>query len=335
MATELSIPDWASTVPNYSVHTEPSKVGGGASAPMPWQQLVATVNFFLDSFVGQIAVAFGGIDIFGWKPLPFLADWGQARIDEASANYAAALAAQTTVSEAQATANTVNIEIALYKAALSADKVGGAALTDSFDGDASPTLDPSKWVQTPYDVGIGSCGINGTGNCTWFASGGGPRGVRNRFVTPLDSDQQAASMILDNVVPATNGTWPAIHFKLRGDTTESNYMLAQIINGAIEIGFVLNNSYTRLGTAVSVPMAGTETWMFTARTAGGVHTFTMLQNARPVLERSSPVTGPTPYGPDYRYPGFTMFAGTGLSFPFYYQIGPPDVLVFTAYDLAA
>lgn len=80
-------PDWALAVPTPGIHNAPAQIGGPPGAPIPLQQLGATMQFFIDVFVGKIAIAFGGIEILGWHPFQFLADWGQARIDQANANY--------------------------------------------------------------------------------------------------------------------------------------------------------------------------------------------------------------------------------------------------------
>lgn len=80
-------PDWALAVPTPGIHNAPAQIGGPPGPPIPLQQLGATMQFFIDVFVGKIAIAFGGIEILGWHPFQFLADWGQARIDQANANY--------------------------------------------------------------------------------------------------------------------------------------------------------------------------------------------------------------------------------------------------------
>ncbi len=79
-------PDWALAIPTPGIHNPPGG-GGPLPTPIPLQQLGATMQFFLDVFIGKIAIAFGGIEILGWHPFQFLADWGQARIDQANANY--------------------------------------------------------------------------------------------------------------------------------------------------------------------------------------------------------------------------------------------------------
>lgn len=112
MSTDLDlVPDWAKAVPNAPVNDPPAQVGGGWSAPMTWQQVLATVEFFLTSFIGQIAIALGGIEIFGWKPLDFLAEWGQDLIDQASNAYLTATGAQSTANTAQTNATSALSQI--------------------------------------------------------------------------------------------------------------------------------------------------------------------------------------------------------------------------------
>lgn len=328
------VPEWAQAVPNADVHKPPARRGGPMGPPMSWQQLVATVQFFLDSFLGQVAVAFGGIEIFGWRPLQFLADWGQARINEASDNYAAAMAAQAMAGNAQVGADVANIEIALIKADLSADAVGSEALSDAFDGPEGP-LDAAKWVLAySGGAGSGSIGLNGTGNAVWFANGGAERGCKCRFVTALDSDNQSVSVYLEGVPQATGGLWPEIHLRLRANSADTTCVTAKIRNGQAEIGYEVSGAYTRLGDVVAIPMSGNQTYSLRAKTVGGTHTFTFLQDNVPKFDRTSPTGGPTQYGASYRYPGFYVLAGTGFAFPFFYQVGPPQLQVFTAADIA-
>ena len=301
---------------------------------MSWQQLVATVQFFLDSFLGQVAVAFGGIEIFGWRPLQFLADWGQARIDEASENYAAAMAAQALAGNAQVGADVANIEIAIIKADRDADSTGGESVSDPFDGAEANSLDASKWDQTYFGSGSGSLGLTGTGSAHWDTNGGAPRGSRNRFLTALDTDNQSITLYLEGVPKSAGGTDPEIHLRLRGNVTNDSCVMAKIRRGEVEIGYEISGSYTRLGGVSSLSMSGNQTYQFKARTSGGTHQFDLLQDNVPKLNRSSSTAGPTLYGASYRFPGFVSYAGTGFSFPFFYQLAPPDVLVFTAADIA-
>ncbi|WP_113963534.1 hypothetical protein [Mycobacterium shimoidei] len=116
-------PDWATQVPNLpSIHQPPAQTGGSLTPPLTQQQLQATMQFFMTAFVGQIAIAFGGIEIAGWKPLDFIAEWGHDLIEQASAAF-----------QGQQQAN--------QKADLLGGLFGGIDFTSP-----PPTEDPWQWV---------------------------------------------------------------------------------------------------------------------------------------------------------------------------------------------
>jgi hypothetical protein len=95
-------PDYAVGVDD-AIHNLPAQ---STSSPLDmFGQIAASIRFMVESFIGQVAIAFGGISIFGWKPFDFLAQWGQDRIDEASANYLAATSAQAAANTANTNAN--------------------------------------------------------------------------------------------------------------------------------------------------------------------------------------------------------------------------------------
>ena len=152
---------------------------------LDWNRIQAFTRFALESFVGQIAIAFGGIDIAGWKPFDFLADWGQDRINEAAANYLAA-------TNAQGSANFANSQIT---GLLTTDVSGGVALFSSFDGVAASSLGAS-WTQVYGGPGGGTYGIDGLGNAVWNLSGGFYRNSFARYNTPLTTDYQRARIVL-------------------------------------------------------------------------------------------------------------------------------------------
>lgn len=80
-------PDWVTQTPNLpSLHTMPSS-SSQLVPPMSPEDVQRFMQFFLTAFIGQVAIAFGGIEIAGWKPFEFLADWGQNLVDQASAAY--------------------------------------------------------------------------------------------------------------------------------------------------------------------------------------------------------------------------------------------------------
>jgi hypothetical protein len=81
-------PNWVTAIPSDpSVH-DAAQFGTATGATSNlWDQLGRAIEAGIDMFVGQIAVALGGIEIAGWKPLEWLAQWGQDLIDKASDAY--------------------------------------------------------------------------------------------------------------------------------------------------------------------------------------------------------------------------------------------------------
>ncbi len=75
------LPDWVTSMPaNPAIHNEPSRVGGPLTTPLTLQSLGNFFDALIRKFIGQIAIAFGGIEIFGWHPFEFLADWGNGLV---------------------------------------------------------------------------------------------------------------------------------------------------------------------------------------------------------------------------------------------------------------
>lgn len=302
----------------------------GSSAPRTQQQMRATGEAMVDILLAQVFYAFAGVSIFGVNPFGFMRQWADDLVARANDAY-------TNAAYAQTSANVANTEIAIIKADLAADGIGGAALSDRFDGAAAGSLNPTNWSQTYYSVGAGYLGLDGNGNAQWFASGGGPRGSINCFQTALDGDNQAAAILLGSVPDSTTATWPEIHILLRMDDA-GNAVAAKIVNGAVQIGYLASNSFVALGSPVSVTMVGQQSYQFKATTdiTDTTHTFKILQDNVEVASLTSPTSGATLYGPGYRQPGWISYAGTTQNTPFtFIQVAPPVVRVFSAGDIPA
>jgi hypothetical protein len=80
-------PDWTWRVPNTNVHSIPGGMAGDVVPPLDPQQFQAMFNLLADYFIGQIAIAFGGVEILGWHPFDFLVDWGEDLQAQALAAY--------------------------------------------------------------------------------------------------------------------------------------------------------------------------------------------------------------------------------------------------------
>lgn len=167
----MTAPVEITTWPSMDIHTMPGGVPKG-KPPFTPQQILAYGAFFIESFVGQVAIAFGGINILGWKPFDFLADWGRDRIAEANANFAAATAAQATADDAATTA--VNAMKTITEIKLTIDAGSGDSYADNMDYASAAHL-PSPYVLYASGSGAGTYGPNGSSALAWKISGFGSR----------------------------------------------------------------------------------------------------------------------------------------------------------------
>lgn len=105
------IPDWVTQTPNLpTLHQFPDPPGG--LQQLPWQQLQNLGEFFFLQMVGQVAIALGGIEIAGWKPFEFLADWGRDLQQQAADALTKAGDAKTAAQTAQERADQAILQFA-------------------------------------------------------------------------------------------------------------------------------------------------------------------------------------------------------------------------------
>ncbi|ORV91191.1 hypothetical protein AWC11_11335 [Mycobacterium interjectum] len=73
----VSPPPWVTQTPNFpGLHNLIPFDVPGAGMPNA-QQWIATLEALTEYFIGEIAIAFGGISILGWHPFAFLQTWGE------------------------------------------------------------------------------------------------------------------------------------------------------------------------------------------------------------------------------------------------------------------
>jgi hypothetical protein len=321
-------PDYAVGV-NDTVHDMPAQ---SSSSPLDlFSQIAASVRFAIDSFIGQVAIAFGGISIFGWKPFDFLAQWGQDRIAEASANYNAALGAQ-------ASANTANTGLAILNARVNGLIIGGAYLYDTFSRDvADIATDPAYDVE--YQNGPGTMGLSSaaSGTTTWNAVGYSDASIKVRDVTtPMTTNIVRLSTVIDNHIYGSAGNQSHTWLMGRMDAARQNYVIASIEINWAAIGYVVGGVYTQMGSQEAVTIAGGDLWDFEIGTLGDEWQFRLLQNNAPRVVRNdlghNSHKDTTP-GTTYKWTAFGGDCAIGAG-PFFtsYQIGMPNFQVFAAAD---
>lgn len=331
------VPEWARAITNAPVHEPPPQVGGGWQAPMPWQQLVATVRFFLDSFIGQIAVALGGIEILGWKPLEFLAQWGQDRIAEASAAYIAATTAQEMAGGAQNSADTANTGVAILNARVNGIISGGVSIYDSFSRSVSDMANDPDW-DVAYAGGSGNMYLttDNDGRARWYATGFSDTSFIARHKTALSTNRVRVSVVIDDFTYGYAGNQAHIWLMARMDATRKYTIIGIVEDGLAEIGYFLNGNYTRIGGAESVSTNTGDLWDLEVGVGSDDWRFRLLQNNALRVDRTDlghlSMKDTTP-GTTYKYAAFGGDCAIGAGpFGTTYQIGMPDTQVFAAAD---
>ncbi|MCV7100967.1 hypothetical protein [Mycobacterium palustre] len=68
--------------PNYPGLHNPALFGPVGAVPDA-QQWILTISALTEYFIGEIAIAFGGISILGWQPFAFLQTWGENLVNQA------------------------------------------------------------------------------------------------------------------------------------------------------------------------------------------------------------------------------------------------------------
>ena len=262
-------PDWAVGVDD-AVH----RIPGGQIQPEPpfsWQQLGAFVQFALDTFIGKIAIAFGGISILGWRPLDYLTEWGQERIDQASENYLLAVNAQraATLGLSQVTA--------LSGAALATDVSGGVAVNAGFNEPVATSL--AGFTRYSDGSGAGTCGPDGAGSAAWVKSGGLFRRHLDVFDTPLATDYQAVLMVTSTPVQAPYlGSQAYTYLIARCDAAGQNFIWARIGVDSVAVGETVSGTWATAWDSESVTTNAGDQWTFLVGTDSDDRQLIVKQN---------------------------------------------------------
>lgn len=304
---------------------------------LDWNRIQAFARFALEAFVGQIAIAFGGISIAGWKPFDFLADWGQARIDEAQANYLAATNAQ----------GSANFALTQLGVTLSSNVTGGVSIRELFNGSSASDLG-ANFTRTVSGSGSGTYGPNGSGDAQWIRSGGLSRLFQDRHNTALATDYQAVQFLLTTVCQAPFGGGTASNWlRLRINPSDDTFVFARITHNSLAIGCWVSGTETVFpgGTFSLIPKDG-QVWRFVAGTTGDVREFVVQCNDTEVA-RVTDIAAVSQYGSialgaadDYLYPGCAeRAANRSVSTPFgnapnQSQTIPGNMSFLAAADLA-
>lgn len=320
----MTAPAWATGV-NDAVHDIP----GGfqpAAPPLSWQQVQATAQYFLDIFIGRIAIAFGGIDIFGWKPLDFLVDWGEQRIADAQENYARAM-------NAQRTATFANSQVTILTGgALATDVAGGVAINAQFNEASANTLG-AGWTRVSDFAGAGQFGPNGSGQAVWKKSGGATRRHVDVNDTPLATDYQAVFVVMSE--PPEDpyiGADAYTYLIARANATADTFVWARIGNNDLAVGKTVSGTWNSPWVTVSTTTNPGDQWSFLVGTDVDDRQMIVKQNGVARITHTDSTS--SDMGASYRNTGLGSLAGDRavLIIPFLDQTRPGELDLWAAAD---
>ena len=319
------------TAPEWAIGANPAvrEIPGDeiqAGAPLSWQQVTAFVQYLLDSFIGRIAIAFGGIDIFGWQPLDFLAEWGEQRVAEAQANYAAAVNAQYTATYA------VSGVTGAAAGALASDVSGGVAVVAQFNEAAGTTLG-SGWTRVSDGPGGGTFGPNGSGQATWAKSGGLWRRHVDINDTPLATDYQSVYVVLAAAVEGPYLGGDAYTYLIaRSDTSGTEYVWARIGDNDLAIGKTASGTFDTPWATTTVTTRPGDQWQFIVGTDSDDREMIVKQNN--VVKLTHTDVTSSSYGASYLNCGIGSLASDRAVaiVPFLDQTRPAEIDLWAATD---
>ncbi|SBS73766.1 hypothetical protein MHPYR_180046 [uncultured Mycobacterium sp.] len=307
--------------PSVDIHT---LFGPDLTPPggLDWNKIQAFARFALESFIGQIAIAFGGINIAGWKPFDFLADWGHDRIAEAQANYLAA-------TNAQDSADYANSQLT---GLLATDVSGGVSLSSGFDGPAATGIGGSFTIVYSGSGG-GNWALDGAGNTKWVKNGGLSRTGIARHNTPLATDYQRIRLVLKQIPnPDAGGGGPVNIIAGRINSACTTYVFVRFSRTAITLACFVSGSGTVFATdSTFAPTAG-DVFDFYLGTENDPREFIVKCNGNEITALTyTDSSAVSSMGSTTRYPGLGCIA-TGNVFD---QQGPGTVTAWGAIDRQA
>lgn len=320
----MTAPSWAVGV-DPAVHEPPGEQIVGAP-PLSWQQVQATAQFMLDTIIGRIAIAFGGIEIFGWKPLDFLAEWGEQRIADAQANYLAAINAQYTATYA------ISGVTGVAAAALASDVSGGVAVVAQFNESADTDLG-AGWTRVSDGPGAGGFGPNGSGQAVWSKSGGLWRRHVDINDTPLATDYQSVYVVLAAAVegPYLGGD-SYTYLIARSNTAGTEFVWARIGNNDLAIGKTVGGTFASPWATTTTSTRAGDQWQFIVGTDSDDREMIVKQNN--VVKLTHTDVTSSSYGASYLNCGVGSLAADRavLIVPFLDQTRPAEIDLWAATD---
>jgi hypothetical protein len=208
---------------------------------------------------------------------------------------------------------------------------------DTFSGAASTALDSTNWDQVGSGSGTGTYGIDGKGNAVFNIAGFNPYNWLNKRKTALATNIQGVAVALNNDLQyAGTSAYSAIRLQARMNNAMTDWVEAYIDWTKCKIGFVIANSYTQLGTTLSLPSGYSTagTWELDVGVIGDDYVFVLSHNGTEKFRRTDTLNS-SAMDASHRYPAFEATAGVGTFWWASSQYAPPPVGSFAASDRLA
>lgn len=239
---------------------------------------------------------------------------------------------------AQTSADTANVGLAILTARVNNIISGGAVLWDTFDRNvADIASDPAYDVA--YAAGPGSMELStaSSGVARWLPVGYSDASFVARDVTtPMTTNFVRVSTVIDDFIYGSAGNQAHIMLMGRMSAARDTYVVGIVEDGLAEIGYVVSGVYTRMGGQETISTFSGDLWDLEIGALGDEWRFRLLQNNAVRVDRtdlghaSSKDTVP---GTTYIWTAFGGDCAIGAGFfGTTYQIGMPNFQVFAAAD---
>lgn len=302
-----------------SVKFPPSDV---PTAPLTKAQIRAIGSAMRYSILADVLLALSGIQVFGVSVFSGLSVWAQELQDKAQDAYDSAF-------NAQGSANYANAQLAILLGIGDASAVpGGVSVSAIFNGPSSSTLG-ADWSRTTAGPGAGSFGPNGSGVAAWNRSGGLAFTLFDRHNTPLATDYQAASLVLNTAPqhPDIFGGQAYNFLRLRSNTANDTFVYCRIGYNSLRIGCYVSGSET-VFDSISVTTRAGDVWLLIVGTDTDDYEILVKQNGVTVWQDTD--TGPvSQMGSSYLHAGMAETCSGRLVFT---QTVPGEVTSWAAAD---
>lgn len=202
---------------------------------------------------------------------------------------------------------------------------GGGGIIETFDGPEMTTL--TNFSQRRLSGVAGTSGRK-NGSAHWDPSGSADSIMINTHNTALQSNNQKASLIINsNIGPNSNPS--RLGIQLRCNDAQDTYIEGRIERNTCEIGYVINDVYTRLGSQ-SGHSGAAGTWELVAGTSDDERQFLLYRNGQLLVDETDSADA-SAMGANNLKTGFIQKAGTNF-FWIFVQVSVPDCDTFTAAD---